>query len=81
MPRPDDDLFWQLLDERHNQVVALLTELRDKVAQQNGRVATLERNVAILEDRSPGRVGMLAGGTVAGVVVVLVTLIQWWADR
>lgn len=81
MPRPDDDLFWQLLDERHNQVVSLLTELRDKVAQQNGRVATLERKVAILEDRSPGRVGMLAGGTVAGVVVVLVTLIQWWADR
>ena len=81
MPRPDDDLFWQLLDERHNQVVALLTELRDKVAQQNGRVATLERKVAILEDRSPGRVGMLAGGTGAGVVVVLVTLIQWWADR
>jgi hypothetical protein len=81
MPRPDDDLFWQLLDERHNQVVALLTELRDKVAVQNGRVATLERKVAILEDRSPGRVGMLAGGTVAGVVVVLVTLIQWWADR
>ena len=81
MPRPDDDLFWQLLDERHNQLVALLTELRDKVAVQNGRVATLERKVAILEDRSPGRVGMLAGGTVAGVVVVLVTLIQWWADR
>jgi hypothetical protein len=81
MPRPDDDLFWQLLDERHNQVVALLTELRDKVAVQNGRVATLERKVAILEDRSPGRVGMLAGGTVAGAVVVLVTLIQWWADR
>jgi hypothetical protein len=44
-------------------------------------VATLERKVAILEDRSPGRVGMLAGGTVAGAVVVLVTLIQWWADR
>lgn len=81
MPRPDDDLFWQLLDERHNQVVALLTELRDKVSVQNGRVSTLERKVAILEDRSPGRVGMLAGGTVAGVVVVLVTLIQWWADR
>lgn len=81
MPRPDDELFWQLLDERHTQVISLLTELRDKVAVQNGRVATLERKVAILEDRSPGRVGMLAGGTVAGVVVVLVTLIQWWADR
>jgi hypothetical protein len=81
MPRPDDELFWQLLDERHQQVITLLTELRDRVAVQNGRVQTLERKVAILEDRSPGRVGMLAGGTVAGGVVVLITLIEWWVKR
>lgn len=71
-----DDLLRQLLDERHEKVVELLTEVRDRVKVQNGRVATLERQVAVLEDRSPGRVGMITGGVVAGVVSVLAWLVQ-----
>ena len=71
-----DELFWALMDERHQQLVRLLADLNDKVAKQNGRVGTLEQRVAVLHDRSPGRIGMLAGGAVAGGVAVVVKLIE-----
>ena len=64
---------WQqrLQNERHTQLVTLMTEVRDRVQVQNGRIGTLERQVAVLEDRSPGRVGMLTGGIGAGIVAAL----------
>lgn len=43
----------------------------------NGRVRKNETALAILEDRSPGRVGMLAGGVVSGLVMVLWQMIEW----
>jgi hypothetical protein len=71
-----DELLRQLLDERHEQTMSLLREVRDKVAQQNGRVGKLESTVAVLQDRSPGRAGMMAGGAVAGGVAIIVKLIE-----
>lgn len=71
-----DDLLKELLDERHEKVIELLTEVRDRVKVQNGRVGTLEQKVAVLEDRSPGRVGMLAGGATAGAIAVAVKVID-----
>ena len=71
-----EDLVQRLADERHHQVLGLLTEVRDKLAVQNGRVATLERQVAVLEDRSPGRVGLITGGVGAGLVTGLYEMLQ-----
>lgn len=76
MPAEHDELLLQLLDERHEQTMSLLREVRDKVAQQNGRVGKLESTVAVLHDRSPGRAGMWAGGAVAGGVAIIVKLIE-----
>ena len=71
-----DDLTQRLADERHAQVVTLLTEVRDRVQVQNGRIGTLERQVAVLEDRSPGRIGMISGGVAAGAIAVIYQLVQ-----
>lgn len=67
------DLLRQLLDERHEQVVVLLTEVRDKVAVQNGRVARLEAQVAVLEERTPrpSAAGLAGGGIGAAIVGAL----------
>jgi hypothetical protein len=43
----------------------------------NGRTRKNETAIAILEDRSPGRVGMMAGGAVSGAVMVLWQVIEW----
>jgi len=69
---------WQqrLQNERHTQLVTLMTEVRDRVQVQNGRIGTLERQVAVLEDRSPGRVGMLTGSIGAGIVAALYELLR-----
>ena len=66
----------RLQNERHTQLVTLMTEVRDRVQVQNGRIGTLERQVAVLEDRSPGRVGMLTGSIGAGIVAALYELLR-----
>lgn len=74
------DLLRQLLDERHEQLVVLLTEVRDKVAIQNGRVAKLEAKVAVLEERTPrpSTAGLAGGGIGAGIVGGLAMLYELW---
>lgn len=76
-----EDLLRELLDERHTQVVALLTEVRDKLATQNGRVGTLERQVAVLEERSTGRAAAISGGLVGGAITALGALAEWVRTR
>lgn len=71
----------RLADERHNQIINMLADVRDKIQTQNGRIGTLERQVAVLEDRSPGRVGMITGSLGAGIVAVLYEVIQLFAAR
>lgn len=75
----ESDIYRQLLDERHEQIVVLLTEVRDRVAVQNGRVATLERQVAVLEERNPRVVGAITGsGVGAAVAGGLAILYELW---
>lgn len=77
------DLLRQLLDERHEQLVVLLTEVRDKVAVQNGRVAKLEAKVAVLEERNPrpSAVGLAGGGIGAAIVGGLAMLYELFGHR
>lgn len=76
----ESDIYRQLLDERHEQIVVLLTEVRDRVAVQNGRVATLERQVAVLEERHPRVVGATITGSGVGAAVAggLAILYELW---
>lgn len=76
-----DEWSQRLADERHVQIIGLLADVRDRVQVQNGRIGTLERQVAVLEDRSPGRVGMITGSVGAGLVAVLYEMIQLFATR
>lgn len=76
-----EDWSQRLMDERHTQVVTLLTEVRDRVQVQNGRIGKLERQVAVLEDRSPGRVGMISGSVGAGLIALVYELVQMFATR
>lgn len=66
----------------HAEFLAHIEPIRRDVAEMvalqreaNGRMAKAETRIAILEDRSPGRIGMMAGGAVAGLVTVLWQLI------
>lgn len=53
----------------------VLTEIKNDVKAQNGKVATLETRVALLEERSGGgKQGALAGGAVTGVAVLIEVL-------
>jgi hypothetical protein len=42
----------------------------------NGRTRKSETAIAILQDRSPGRVGMIAGGAVTGAIWILYMVFQ-----
>lgn len=60
--------------------------LRDQMAEviklqrdQNGRVWSIDSRVAVLEDRSPGRVGVISGGIVAGVIGAGAVLVKLWS--
>lgn len=76
-----DEWSQRLANERHTQIIVLLADVRDRIQIQNGRIGTLERQVAVLEDRSPGRVGMITGSVGAGLVAVLYEMIQLFATR
>ena len=81
MPDSDEQLSKELF-------LAVIGPLRDQVSELvthqrtlNGRVARAETKLAILDDRSPTRIGLVAGSTVAamaagvaGVLKVLSTL-------
>ena len=51
--------------------------INDRLDALNGRTRKNENAIAILEDRSPGRVGMMAGGAASGAIVVLWQVIEW----
>jgi hypothetical protein len=81
MPDSDEQLSKELF-------LAVISPLRDQVSELvthqralNGRVSRAETKIAILDDRSPTRIGLVAGSTVAalgagvaGVLKVLSTL-------
>jgi hypothetical protein len=54
----------------HAKLDFIQTKLDDMIGHQkamNGRVGRSETRLAVLEDRSPSRVGFVAGSTVAAV--------------
>lgn len=65
------DVFHMVIDPMR----ADIQELVQTVRQQNGRVGTIETKVAVLEDRSPGRVasiwGAIAGAFASGLAALL----------
>jgi ferric-dicitrate binding protein FerR (iron transport regulator) len=71
-----DEMLWRMLDERHEQVMAMLRALDAKLSAQNGRVGHLEARAAVLEDRAPGRTGTVAGSVAGGLVAALTALAQ-----
>ena len=53
-----------------------LDEMCDHQKAMNGRVFRAETRLAVLEDRSPSRVGMVAGSTVAAIGGALYAFLQ-----
>ena len=63
---PDDeqlsrDLFLATINPLKSQIDELVTHQRS----MNGRISRAETRIAVLDDRSPSRVGLVAGSTVA----------------
>jgi len=53
-----------------------LDEMCDHQKAMNGRVFHAETRLAVLEDRSPSRVGMVAGSTVAAIAGGVYAVVQ-----
>ena len=63
---PDDeqlsrDLFLATINPLKSQIDELVTHQRS----MNGRISRAETRIAVLDERSPNRVGLVAGSTVA----------------
>ena len=58
-----------------------VAELAEAQKTANGRTGKLETRVSVLEDRSPGRAGVIAGSVGASVVAGLLELGKWLAHR
>jgi len=74
-------------DLSRDEFIAHVSPMREDIAElvrlqreANGRLAKAEARIAVLEDRSPGRAGMLAGGVMAGAVAVLLRLMGLFGD-
>lgn len=62
-----DDYNAELAKERHGIVMSKLEELVTEQKRTNGRLTLNERDVAVLQERNPGRQGG-AWGAVAGAL-------------
>ena len=49
--------------------------------EANGRVGKAEVRLAVLEDRSPGRVGVITGSIGAGAIAIVWELLRYFAER
>ena len=66
------DLFLATIEPLKSQI----DELVMHQLPMNGRVQRAETRLAVMEDRSPGRVGMVAGSTVAAIAGGVYAVIQ-----
>jgi hypothetical protein len=75
---PDDneqlskELFLATIHPIRDQISELVTRQRT----MNGRITQAEQHIAVLNDRSPNRVGIVAGSTVLGVAGVVVAAMK-----
>lgn len=71
-----------------DEFLAHVGPIRDDIAElvrlqreANGRMGKAEVRIAILEDRSPGRIGMITGSIGAGAIAVVWELLRYFAER
>jgi hypothetical protein len=75
-------------DLSREEFLAHVGPIRDNIAElvrlqreANGRMGKAEVRIAVLEDRSPGRVGMISGSIGAGAIAVVWELLRYFAER
>ncbi len=71
-----------------DEFLAHIGPIRDDIAElvrlqrdANGRMGKAEVRIAILEDRSPGRVGMITGTIGAGAIAIIWELLRYFAEK
>lgn len=71
-----------------DEFLAHIGPIRDDIAElvrlqrdANGRMGKAEVRIAILEDRSPGRVGMITGTVGAGAIAIIWELLRYFAEK
>jgi hypothetical protein len=67
------ELFLATLGPLKDQIDEIVTHQRE----MNGRIRRAETRLAVLDDRSPNRVGLVAGSTVAAVAGTLFAAMQF----
>lgn len=75
-------------DLTRDEFLAHMQPMRDDIAElvrlqreANGRMGKAEVRLAILEDRSPGRVGMITGTVGATAIAVVYELVKYVGGR
>lgn len=75
-------------DLSRDEFLAHIGPIREDIAtlvrlqrEANGRVGKAEVRIAVLEDRSPGRVGMITGSIGAGAIAIVWELLRYFAER
>lgn len=75
-------------DLTRDEFLAHMQPMRDDIAElvrlqreANGRMGKAEVRLAILEDRSPGRVGMITGTVGAGAIAIVYELLNYFGGR
>lgn len=75
-------------DLTRDEFLAHMQPMRDDIAElvrlqreANGRMGKAEVRLAILEDRSPGRVGMITGGVGATAIAVVYEVLSYVSGR
>jgi hypothetical protein len=68
-----------------DEFLAHIGPIRDDIAElvrlqreANGRMSKAEVRIAVLEDRSPGRVGMISGSIGAGAIAIIWELLRYF---
>lgn len=69
-------LFLATIEPLKDQIDELVTHHRS----MNGRIQRAETRLAVLDDRSPNRVGLVAGSTVAAVAGVIFAAMQFFSS-
>tara|TARA_R100001086_G_scaffold74520_1_gene35910 strand:+ start:4545 stop:4790 length:246 start_codon:yes stop_codon:yes gene_type:complete len=77
---PDDEqlsraLFLATIEPIKDQIDELVTHHR----AMNGRIRQAETKLAVLNDRSPNRVGLVAGSTVAAIAGCVFAALQFFS--
>jgi hypothetical protein len=69
----------QLLDQRHEELLAAIKGVHERLDTLNGRTRTLETRTAVLEERTPA--GKIASGVSALVSGLISGIGLWLSSR